>query len=184
MSVDPDTVPVTPASGDQMIPLVTWVEASRASLIQSQIAQLLVRSEPGGGGEYRPPYSNSFGPKDAWELPRWAANEESAATWILGVLGPNQRRVIARLIAAGTDGVWTGELRRSVGYDEAMTMSGVFKAIGGRFRATGHRPIWNGGPKNSQKGQLLSVRDETARELFARVLRARYADLAEEYGIA
>ena len=35
-------------------------------------------------------------------------------------------------------------------------MSCVFKAIGGRFRSVGLRPIWNGGEKDSQKGQRPS----------------------------
>jgi hypothetical protein len=93
------------------------------------------------------------------------------------------RRGVAHLIAAGAQGVWTGDLRRSAGYDDATTMSGVFKAIGGRFRATGHRPVWNGGPKDSQKGQLLTVADETARELFPNVLKTKHPELAEECGI-
>jgi hypothetical protein len=34
-------VPITPASGHQLVPLVNWVEAQSAPLIQTQIAQLL-----------------------------------------------------------------------------------------------------------------------------------------------
>ncbi|MDQ1677141.1 MAG: putative restriction endonuclease [Actinomycetota bacterium] len=181
---DHTAVRIAPASADQLIPLVTWVRVDRAPFIQAQIAQLLTEPAADGGREYKPPYSNTYGPKDAWDLPRWAAEEQPAASWVLGDLGPNQKRVIAHLVAAGSDGVWTGELRRSAGYEDATTMSGVFKAISGRFRATGHRPVWNGGPKDSQKGQLLNVGDETARQLFAKVLKANHPDLAQEYGIS
>lgn len=177
-------IPVTPAQGDAIVPLVTWVRADQAPLVQAQIAQLLTQVSASGASEYRAPYSNTHGPRDAWELPRWAADDVQAATWIMNVLGPNQKRVVALLIAAGSEGVWTGELRHAAGYDEATSMSGVFKAIGGRFRATGHRPVWNGGPKDSQKGQLLQVGDATARELFAAVIKAAYPDLAKEFGIA
>lgn len=183
MANTPPVVPITAANGEQIIPLVTWVKAKDAPLVQAQIAQLLVQLEAANGSDYRPPHSNTFGPKDAWELPRWAADEESAAAWILSVLGPNQRRVVAHLVAAGATGVWTGDLRRSSGYDDAATMSGVFKAIGGRFRATGHRPVWNGGPKDSQKGQLLTVGDETARTLFANALKTNHPETAKECGI-
>jgi hypothetical protein len=182
--IDNTAVAVAPAGADQLVPLVTWVPAGRALHIQAEIAELLARPALDGGNEYRPPYSNTHGPKDAWDLPRWTADEEPAAGWILGVLGPNKRRVIAHLIAAGTTGIWTGELRRAAGYDDATTMSGVFKAIGGRFRATGFRPLWNGGPKDSQKGQLLTVLDDTAHKLFTKVLKANYPDLAKEVGIS
>lgn len=81
------------------------------------------------------------------------------------------------------DGIWTGELRRVSGYDDSTSMSGVFKALGGRFRATGHRPVWNGGPKDSQKGQLLSVLEDAAGDLFTKVIKENYPDLAAEAGI-
>jgi hypothetical protein len=181
---DQTAVRIASASGDQLIPLVTWVRADQAPSIQAQIARLLTDPAAGGGGEYKPPYSNTHGPKDAWDLPRWAVEDEAAASWVLGALRPNQKRVIAHLVAAGSDGVWTGELRHSAGYKDATTMSGVFKAISGRFRATGHRPVWNGGQKDPQKGQLLNVADETARELFAKALKANHPDLAKEYGIS
>lgn len=183
MTTTPPSVPLTPASGDQLVPLVTWVRAADALLVQEKIARLLVPVEAATGADYQPPYSNTFGPKDAWELPRWAADEKSAATWILGDLGSNQRKVVAYLIAAGAAGTWTGNLRRSAGYDDATGLSGVFKAISGRFRATGHRPVWNGGPKDSQKGQLLTVGDETARTLFADVLKANHPETATECGL-
>lgn len=177
------TVPIVPANGDQLVPLVTWVKAKDAPVIQAQIAQLLVRPEARSGDDYKPPHSSTFGPKDAWELLRWEADETSAATWILSNLGSNQRRVIALLIAKGAAGVWTGDLRRLAGYDDATTMSGVFKAISGRFRATGHRPVWNGGPKDSQRGQQLTVADDTARKLFAAALKTNHPETAEQCGV-
>lgn len=85
-----------------------------------------------------------------------------------------QRRVLAHLVAAGPEGVWTGELRRRAGYDDSTSMSGVFKAIGGRFRSTGLRPVWNGGEKDPQKGRCLRVFDDNARALFLSVIKARH----------
>lgn len=177
-------VPVTTASGDQLVPLVHWVRADRAISIQAQIAHLLAEHGTSDTGAYSPPYSNTYGPKNAWDLAEWRVGEEPAAAWILSVLGANQRRVVARLVASGSEGVWTSELRRIAGYDDATTMSGVFKAIGGRFRATGHRPVWNGGLKEVQKGQRLTVLDGNARTVFATVLKATCPELAEEFGIS
>jgi hypothetical protein len=102
--------------------------------------------------------------------------------WILGVLKPNQKPILGRIIAAGARGVWTTELCRAGGYHNPASLPGVLKAIGGRFRATGHRPLWNGGPRDAQ-GQLLSVRDETAGQLFAKVLKANHPDLAQQCGM-
>lgn len=178
-----DAVPVAAASGDDLIPLVNWVKASEAPYIQAQIANLLSEPAVGDGSAYRPPYSNTYGPSNAWDLPKWKPGEEAAAAWILSVLGDNQRKVVGRLVAAGTEGVWTGELRRIAGYDDSTSMSGVFKAIGGRFRATGHRPVWNGGTKAPQKGQKLTVLEETARALFTSVITSSYPDVAQEFGI-
>jgi len=182
-------VPLTPAAGD-VVPLVNYVEAKDALKVQAAISRLLLELSGTGSGTasgidgiYKPPFSNTYGPKDAWDLPAWHGDEEAAAAWILGVIGPNQRRVLVRLIAGGPDGVWTGELRRMSGYDESTSMSGVFKALGGRFRSTGLRPVWNGGEKDSQKGQRLRVLDDKARALFADVIKHRYSELAEEFGL-
>ena len=56
----------------------------------------------------------------------WKIDEEPAARWILGVLGNNQRRAVARIVAGGTEGVWTGELRQVAGYDDSTGMAGIF----------------------------------------------------------
>ena len=175
------TMDIVAARDDDLVPLVTWVKAREAPYLQAQIAHLV--GAPLGGESYRPPHSSTYGPKNAWELAQWQPGEEPVATWILRDLGSNQRRVLARLVAAGAGGVWTGELRREGHYDEAKSMPGVFKAIGGRFRATGRRPAWNGGPKDSQKGQKLAVLDDTARVVFAEAIKAEYSALAEEFGI-
>ena len=60
-------------------------------------------------------------------------------------------------------------------------MSGVFKAIGGRFRSVGLKPLWNGGAKDVEKGQKLSVLDDNARQLFANLITIQYPDLADEF---
>lgn len=180
MPTVPSSVPITPASGGQLVPLVAWVRADEALRVQKVIYQLLTEVRSDTRDEYKPSFPNTHGPKDAWDLPQWTADDASAAAWILNVLGPRQKRVVAKLVAAGADGVWTSDLRRFAGYDDATSMSGVFKAIGGRFRATDRRPVWNGGRKEPQKGQLLSVADETARLLFAHVLNSEHPDLIRE----
>ena len=185
MTNTPVTLPIG-ASGNDRVPLVVWTTAEQVLRLQAQFAQWLAEQESvssSQGGAYTPPHSNTFGPKDAWTLPAWTGSEEDVAAWIVGVLGSNQRRVLAHLVAAGPEGVWTGELRRRAGYDDSTSMSGVFKAIGGRFRSTGLRPVWNGGEKDPQKGQRLRVFDDNARALFLSVIKARHPDLANEYGI-
>jgi hypothetical protein len=179
-----NVVAITPASGEELVPLVHWVRADRASSIQAQIAHLLAEQGGKDSATYSPPYANTYGPKYAWDLAEWRLGEEPAAAWILSVLSTSQRRIVARLVASGSEGVWTSELRRVAGYDHAKGLSGVFKAIGGRFRATGHRPVWNGGVKGGEKGQLLAVLDENARTVFATVLKANFSDLAEEFAIS
>ena len=54
-------------------------------------------------------------------------NEHDAAKWILRAVSDNQRRVLAYLVSAGRDGVWTAELHHTAGYDAVTSMSGVFK---------------------------------------------------------
>lgn len=176
-------LPISPSGADP-VPVVTWVPARDVLRVQEGINQLLGRkTSTDGSGRYKPPFSNTSGPKNAWELPAWNGDEEAPAAWILEAVGPNQRRVLAQLIAGGTEGVWTGSLRRTAGYDDSASMSGVFKAIGGRFRSTGLRPLWNGGEKDSQKGQRLNVRNEKAGALFAGIIKEKYPELAEEFGI-
>lgn len=176
-------LPIAP-SGADLVPLVIWVVAQDVLRMQEGINQLLGRkTSTVVDGRYKPPFSNTHGPKNAWDLPAWNGDEEAPAAWIIDAIGTNQRRVLAHLIAAGTDGVWTGDLRRTAGYGDSTSMSGVFKAIGGRFRSTGLCPVWNGGEKDSQKGQLLSVRNEKAGALFAGIIKQTYRELAAEFGI-
>lgn len=170
------------ASGDDLVPVVAYVPAKDVMKMQAAIHQL-VADYANTSGTYKPPFSSTYGPKDAWNLPAWQGDEYVAAAWILGALGSNQRRVLAHLIASGSDGAWTGELRKSSGYDNSTSMSGVFKAIGGRFRSVGLRPVWNGGEKDSQKGQRLTVKDTAPRTLFAKVLQEQHPTLAGEFGI-
>lgn len=176
--------PFTPGA-DDLVPILFYVKGYQVLDAQAAVQQFLV-GHPAQPTDkpYKPPFSNTFGPKNAWELPKWTGQEQDAAEWITGVVGANQRKVLANLVAAGAGGVWTGELRHNSGYDGATSMSGVFKAIGGRFRSVGLRPIWNGGDKESQKGQRLTVPDGPARQLFAAVLKAKFPELAEEFGIA
>ena len=179
------SLPVGP-SGNDLVPVLVWTRADRVLWLQAQVAQLLADTPHRGAGHagaYSPPHSNTFGGKDAWALPAWAGDEQDAAAWILDVLQGSQRRILVHLVAAGPEGVWTTELRRRAGYDETTSMSGVFKAIGGRFRSTGLRPVWNGGEKDSQKGQRLRVLDDNARALFSAIIAERHPDLAAEYGI-
>lgn len=76
----------------------------------------------------------------------------------------------------GRHGVWTGQLRQTAGSDESKSMSGVFKAIGGRFRSVGLKPLWNGGAKDFDKGQKLSGLNDDARLLFADLIRSHYPE--------
>ena len=43
--------------------------------------------------------------------------------------------------------------------------------------------LWNGGPKDHEKGQKLSVNDNTVRLLFATLIKSDYPDLAKEFRI-
>lgn len=175
-----------PPRGSDPVPLLVWVPANKVLAIQDQIAELLGAQSDGkgNGGTYKPPFSNTHGPKNAWQLPAWEGDEQDAAKWILRAVSDNQRRVLAHLVSAGSDGVWTVELRHTAGYDPSKSMSGVFKAIGGRFRSVGLRPLWNGGPKAPEKGQKLNVGDDNVQQLFANLIRSYYPDLAAEFSIA
>lgn len=181
---DTMTVPLAVA-GKDLVPVLVWTTADQALWLQEHISRLMIQQAAAvvDGGTYRPPHANTYGPKDAWELPAWTGTEEDAAAWIIDVLGPRQRRVLAAILAAGPDGIWTGELRRRAGYEESVSLSGVFKAIGGRFRSTGFRPVWNGGEKDSQKGQRLRVLEQNAGLLFRRVMKTRHPELAAEFGM-
>jgi hypothetical protein len=174
------------AGADDLVGVTTWVRGRLVPSFQEgafRLLQELSGSVRESEGDYSPPFPNTHGPKDAWELPRWEAQDLDPARWILQNLGPKQRRIIAGILAAGVDGIWTGDLRRFSGYDDAISMSGVYKAIGGRFRRVGRRPVWNGGEKESQKGQRLNVADPTAMHLFRELLLQDYPELAEEAGI-
>lgn len=178
-------VPVAPV-GDDLVPLLVWVPARRAPRIQAQVHQLVAADERPHDPQapYQPPHSNTFGPTNAWDLPEWEAPADApAADWLARSLGPAQFRVLAHLISAGPTGVWTGELRRTAGYDPATSMSGVFKAIGGRFRNVGRKPAWRGGEKESQKGQCLRVPDGPARDLLRAALRDNNPSVAAEFGL-
>jgi hypothetical protein len=169
---------------DDLVPILFYVKGKQLLDAQAAVQQFLAGSPAQAtDGPYKPPFSNTHGPKDAWELPRWTGENRDAAEWIVSVIGTNQLKVLANLVAAGPDGVWTGELRHNSGYDGATSMSGVFKAIGGRFRSVGLRPIWNGGEKDTQKGQRLSVPDGPARQVFMDALKAKHPDVAEDVGI-
>jgi hypothetical protein len=174
-----------PASGDEYVPILSWVLAKQAPKAQLAIAEALAHlGAPTVAGSYKPPFPQNYGPENAWELPKMEKpDQEPAVSWILNVLGKSQRKLVALLVAAGPDGVWSGDLRHMAGYDEATGMSGVYRAIAGRFRRTGHRPVWNGGEKDSQNGQLLSVPDGDAREMFMTAIANEFPDLAAEVGI-
>ncbi len=173
------------ASGDDLVAVTIWVKASEAQAFQIQAHELhrAMNAFSATPGTYTPPFPSTHGPTNAWELPAWQLADAAAAIWILGDLGKNQRRIIAHLVAAGPEGVWTGELRRSSNYDDSTGIGGVMKAITGRFRRTDRRPLWSGGEKDSQKGQRLPVKDETARSVFAQALKDNYRDLAANFDI-
>ena len=109
--------------------------------------------------------------------------QQDGGRWILRNVGDSRRCIIAHLVSTGTEGVWTSQLRQTIGYDDSKSMSDVFKAIVGRFRSVGLRPLWNGGPKDHEKGQKLSVNDNTVRLLFATLIKSDYPDLAKEFRI-
>src|ERR1700722_13330716 len=119
---------VAPRDNDP-VPLVFWVQANKVLTLQAQIAELL-SAQSGGqedGGSYRPPFSNTYGPKNAWLLPAWEGDERDAAKWILRNVSDNQLRVLVHLVSAGASGVWTVELRKTADFDASKSMSGVFK---------------------------------------------------------
>jgi hypothetical protein len=175
---------IAPRNSDP-VPLLVWVPADKVLAIQDQVAELLSAQSgsKNDDGAYKPPFPNTYGPVNAWELPAWEGHERDAAKWILHAVSDNQRRVLAHLVGAGGSGVWTTELRHTAGYDAFKSMSGVFKAIGGRFRSVGRRPLWNGGPKDPERGQKLNIRDKNVRLLFASVITSDYPDLAAEFSI-
>ena len=90
---------------------------------------------------------------------------------------------MAQLVAAGPDGVTTSEVLTASGYGPDTSASPVFKAISGRLRRVGGKPLWRGG-EQTETGQLLSVPNGAPRELFVSILQSDYADLATESGIA
>ncbi|MCU1486192.1 MAG: hypothetical protein JWN67_2938 [Actinomycetia bacterium] len=173
------------AGGDDLVALVTWVPAKHAleaqNAFQRLVSSLGATSKAGG---YIPPHSNTYGGDNAWSLPEMTFPEDvPPVRWILSVLGSAQRRIVAGLVAAGPAGIWTGELRHLAGYDDAVGMAGVYKAIAGRFRRTGRQPVWLGGEKDSQKGQLLTVPDGDARAMFTTAFVEDYPDIAAEFGL-
>jgi hypothetical protein len=169
-----------------VVPLLVWVDRDQVLEVQSKLPSWLATFKgpaTSAGGGYEPPHSATHGDKNAWTLEPWGADHLPAAKWILSVLGDGQRKILAALLGA-EKGLWTSELRTIGGYPEDTRMSGPFKAIGGRFRRTGHRPLWNGDKvKDSKKGQLLWVGEEQARAVFATALVAGWPDVAAEFGV-
>jgi hypothetical protein len=165
--------------------VITWLPVEDAPIFQRRVSELIeaIRLERVGATRYVPPYDRSNGPQDAWELPGWMDDDGPVARWLLSDLGPNQRRILVSIVAAGREGVWTGDLKRAAGYDDSTSNSGIFKAIGGRFRRVGRRPIWNGGEKDTRRGQRLTAKDDIARELFRTIIRDEYPELAAEAGL-
>jgi len=160
-----------------------YCEARFAPDFQAEGAAVLKRLTSGSTSEhFVPPFKSNDGDRDAWAAPAWGETDSAAARWLLDDLPPNQRRVVARLAAAGTTGVTTSELLAAGKYDPGTSASPVFKAISGRFRRVGRKPLWRGG-EQTETGQLLSVPDGTARHLFVSILLDEYSDLAAEFDI-
>ncbi len=169
-----------------VVPVLLYVPTEQVLEVQAKLPGFLatIGATTASTGGYEPPYPATHGGHDAWTLQPWALGDEAAACWILSVLGEGQRRILAALLGAGTKGFWTSELRNIGGYSDDTRMSGPFKAIAGRFRRTGRRPLWNGNKvKDPMKGQLLWVGDETARMLFAVALVSDWPDVAAEFAV-
>src|SRR4051794_6324417 len=112
------------ASAGEYVPIVSWVPAQHATEAQQAIAEALVNlGAVADEGIYKPPFPQNHGPENAWELPKMVKPDaEPAVAWILSVLGKSQRKLMALLVEAGPEGVWSGELRHMAGYDDATGM--------------------------------------------------------------
>lgn len=162
-----------------LVAVTNYMEAGLAPAFQARAIEWLnSHSEtPGSDGvDYSPPFSGTFGPKNAWDLTEWTMADLPAARWIVRQVKTPQRWVIGNLVTSAEHGMWTVELREAAGYGPGKGMSGVFKALSGRCRSCGRRPFWNGGPKDPDKGQLLSV---TAGETYQVFLAAIEAEAPE-----
>lgn len=161
-----------------------YCEARFAPQLQQGGAELLRRLSAGGTSDiYVPPFKSTDGGKDAWDAAEWTnPADEPAARWLLGDLPENQRRIVARLVAAGPDGVSTSAVLAFGGYGPETSASPVFKALGGRFRRVGRKPVWRGG-EQTDAGQILPVPNGSPRELFVHVIKTDYPELASELGL-
>lgn len=175
------------SSGDSLVPLVHYIPVDKIGMVQERLPQMLAEllgaASSADADDYTPPFNANHGPKDAWALPGWSESDAPAAAWILSRLIDPQRRIIVHLVAAGTEGVWTAHLHKSAGYAVNVRMSGPFKAIAGRCRSAGLRPLWNGGVKAPGKGQLLTIGDPLVRSIFAAAIKEHHPALAAEFGI-
>ena len=165
-----------------MVPF--YCQARYAPELQQAGAELLRRlASKEGGSQFVPPYKSTDGEKDPWAAIEWSNPEdEDAARWLMNDLPDNQRRILVRLIAAGADGITTSAVLAFGGYGPETSASPVFKAIGGRFRRVGRRPVWRGGEQTSS-GQVLPVPEGPVRDLFVSVLISDHHDLAVEVGL-
>jgi len=171
---------------DAIVVVPFYCEARFAPALQRDGAELLRRltaTRSDTEASYAPPFKSTDGDKDAWKVPEWANPDDlPAARWLLSDLPTNQRRVLARLIAAGEPGTTTGTALGFAGYSTETSAAPVFKAIGGRFRRVGLMPLWRGGDQTAT-GQTLPVPDGPARDLFVEVLRTEHPELAAELGL-
>lgn len=161
-----------------------YCEARFAPELQQVGAEALRRLTSAGlDANYRPPFKSTDGERDAWDAPEWSdPADEAAARWLVNDLPENQRRVLARLVAGGPDGITTGAVLAFGGYGPDTSASPVFKAIGGRFRRVGRKPVWRGGGQ-TDAGQNLPVPHGPVRDLFVRVLKGDHPDIAREVGL-
>lgn len=169
---------------DDTVAVVIWTKARLARALQREAMALLTRLEmvAAPGEPYAPPHPNNYGGRDAWQLPTWSDPEHwPAARWIVTDFAAPHRRILARLLAGGE--VATGELRRVGGYDERFKVGPIFKAIAGRFRSIGLRPIWVGGERTPD-GMLLSIPEGPGRDLFIRAFVTDWPELAAEFGLS
>jgi hypothetical protein len=167
---------LTPEDGD-IVGVVVWLEARQAPSFQRAALRWLdaLQSTPDGpdgdNQAFAPPFTSDYGPEDAWDLPDWRPQEDlPALKWLLSDLRDGQRRMVEAFVAAGQDGITSEELRVAGGYTSVAGLPGALKAIVGRFRSVGRRPVWDWTDKPTPNGKPYWVKEGPVRSFFRRAL--------------
>lgn len=182
MSTDTTTDLLAP-DPDDIVVVPVYCQARHAAAVQRHAVDFLATLTHSPESGYQPPFKSSDGPENPWDLPPWNdPTDEPAGRWILGVVSDAHRHILGDLLAAGDEGVTVGTLLVAAGYSPGTSGAGVFKAIAGRFRRVGRRPVWDGA-ENTEDRMRLFIPESEGRDLFTRVLRDDHPDIAAAVGL-